>query len=401
MCGITGFQGDFSPQLLREMTAAVAHRGPDGDGTLMVPGRPPTGLGHRRLAIIDLSAAGRQPMTVVADAGGGMQSGLTLTYNGEIYNYRELREELLADGHEFVSGTDSEVLLHLYEKHGLAMLERLNGIFAFAIHDARPAGRPPEVAQGSLFIARDQLGVKPLYYTQTPRGFLFASEIKALLCEPSISRDIDPAALHFMLAYLWTPAPNTILASVRKLEPGCAMLVHDGKIRSTWSYYTLPYDGSVSDASEAQQASELADRLGTAVRRQLVADVPVGAFLSGGLDSSAIVAMMRQALPDRRITCFSIGFRDEVDTEGNPADLPYARRVAQHLDVDLQEVVIEPGASSDSRRWCTCWTSLRPIRLRINALADFRAGARAMASRSCCREPAATICSAAIGGIGR
>jgi asparagine synthase (glutamine-hydrolysing) len=309
----------------------------------MLSGSPPTGLGHRRLAIIDLSAAGRQPMTVVADAGGGMQSGLTLTYNGEIYNYRELRDELLADGHEFASGTDSEVLLHLYEKHGLRMLERLNGIFAFAIHDARPAGRPPEVPQGSLFIARDPLGVKPLYYTQTARGFLFASEIKALLCEPAISRDIDPAALHFMLAYLWTPAPSTILASVRKLEPGCAMLVHDRKIRRSWTYYTIPYDGVVSHAAEAQQASELAERLATAVQRQLVADVPVGAFLSGGLDSSAIVAMMRRALPDRRITCFSIGFRDGIDSEGNPADLPYARRVAQHLDVDLQEVVIEPG----------------------------------------------------------
>src|SRR5205807_7771193 len=165
MCGIVGFQGNFDMELLRAMTRAVAHRGPDGSGTviLITACRPPTGLGHRRLAIIDLSAAGLQPMTVAPDAGGGMQSGLTLTFNGEIYNYRELRAELAATGHLFRTATDSEVLLHLYERDGLATLERLNGIFAFAIHDARPAGRPPDVSQGSLFIARDQLGVKPPY----------------------------------------------------------------------------------------------------------------------------------------------------------------------------------------------------------------------------------------------
>src|SRR5579862_683412 len=153
MCGIVGFQGDFSLELLSSMTEAVAHRGPDGAGTVVLTeeGQPPTGLGHRRLAIIDLSDAGLQPLTVVPDAGGGMQSGLTLTYNGEIYNYRDLRDELIAAGHRFSSATDSEVLLHLYERDGLAMLERLNGIFAFAIHDARPAGRPAGVPCGALF----------------------------------------------------------------------------------------------------------------------------------------------------------------------------------------------------------------------------------------------------------
>lgn len=328
------------------MTEAVAHRGPDGSGTVIlhVEGQPSTGLGHRRLAIIDLSDAGLQPLTVAPDAGGGMHSGLTLTYNGEIYNYLELREELLAAGHRFTSATDSEVLLHLYERDGLGMLTRLNGIFAFAIHDARPAGRPEGVPRGALFIARDHLGVKPLYYAQTPRGFLFGSEIKALVRYTELPRDIDPVALHYMLAYLWTPAPQTMFASVRKLEPGTALMVHGAKVQRRWSYYTVPYSGTVRHSSEGALARELAEHVRTAVRRQLMADVPVGAFLSGGLDSSAIVAMMRAAMPDRRITCFTVAFGNEVATDEAAADLPYARRVAAHLGVDLEEVVIEPDA---------------------------------------------------------
>jgi asparagine synthase (glutamine-hydrolysing) len=343
MCGIVGFQGSFHAQLLQRMTDAVAHRGPDGKGSVMlaVEGRAPTGLGHRRLAIIDLSCAGLQPMTVVPDSGGGMHAGLTLVFNGEIYNYRELRAELVASGHRFSTETDSEVLLHLYERDGLQMLDRLNGIFAFAIHDARAAGRPEGMQRGALFLARDQLGVKPLYYAQTEAGFLFGSEIKALICDPGLSREIDPIALHQFLAYLWTPAPRTMLAGVRKLEPGAAIIVQDGWVRRHWLYFTLPYDGIMDTRPAAAVAYELAERVATAVRRQLVADVPVGAFLSGGLDSSAVVAMMRREWPDRRIACFSIRFADGVDTEGNPADLPYARRVARHLDVDLEEVLVE------------------------------------------------------------
>lgn len=346
MCGITGFQGTFRRELLSRMTAAVAHRGPDGEGGvyLEVAGAAPTALGHRRLAIIDLSASGNQPMTVAADAGGGMQVGLTLCYNGEIYNYRELRAELEAQGHRFRTATDSEVLLHLYERDGLSMLSRLNGIFAFAIHDARPAGRPEGMARGALFVARDQLGVKPLYYAEVDQGFLFGSELKALLCHPGLARDIDPIALHQMLAYLWTPAPRTMLASVRKLEPGTAMIVEGGRIRQRWSYYVMPYDGSRVVGAPAEVEAEVARRVETAVRRQLVADVPVGAFLSGGLDSSAVVAMMRRAQPEQRIDCFSIGFADDVDSEGAPADLPYARQVARHLGVDLHEIVMTPDA---------------------------------------------------------
>ena len=346
MCGIVGFQGSFHGELLQRMTDAVAHRGPDGEGTVMlrIDGQAPTGLGHRRLAIIDLSPAGLQPMSVAPDAGGGMQSGLTLVFNGEIYNYRELRAELTAVGHRFATETDSEVLLHLYERDGLQMLKHLNGIFAFAIHDARDAGRPPDMERGALFLARDHLGVKPLYYAEPEAGFLFGSEIKALICDPGLSRRIDPVALHQMLAYLWTPAPRTMLAGVRKLEPGAALIVQQGRVRRHWRYYTPPYDGIIDPRPAAEIAEDLGAHVANAVRRQLIADVPVGAFLSGGLDSSSIVAMMRRAWPERRITCFCIRFPDGVDTEGNPADLPYARQVARHLDVDLEEVLIEPRA---------------------------------------------------------
>lgn len=346
MCGIVGFQGSFGPDLLCAMTAAVAHRGPDGQGTMVLNGDNgmATGLGHRRLSIIDLSACGAQPMCSAADAGGGMQTGLSLVFNGEIYNFGELRSELEAAGHVFRSQTDSEVLLHLYERDGLQMVDRLNGIFAFAIHDARAAGRPHGVDRGSLFLARDHMGVKPLYYAETTRGFLFGSEIKALLEDRMLPREIDPVALHNTLAYLWSPAPRTMLAAVRKLEPGTALLVRDGRIAHRWSFYVMPYGGDPSSASEDDLAAELAERLRVAVRRQLVADVPVGAFLSGGLDSSAIVAMMRDLLPRETIPCFSIGFGSESEVEGNPNDLPYARRVAKHLGVDLHEIEVQAAA---------------------------------------------------------
>ena len=345
MCGIAGFQGEFSAQLLERMTSTLAHRGPDGAGAelFQLAGQPPTGLGHRRLAIIDLSAAGLQPMTVAPDAGGGMHGGLTLVFNGEIYNYRELRAELQAAGHRFATATDSEVLLHLYERDGLGMLAKLNGIFAFAIHDDRPEGRPGGVPRGALFLARDQIGVKPLYYAETDHGLLFASEIKALLCDPQLPRNIDAVALHYMLAYLWTPAPRTVLGSVRKLEPGCALVVYGGRVRRSWRYYDVPYDGKRSRSNFAQTAGELAAHLEGAVRRQLVSDVPVGAFLSGGLDSSAIVAMMRRALPDQRITCFTIDFPANSRLEGSAPDLPFARQVARHLGVDLVEVLMQPA----------------------------------------------------------
>lgn len=269
------------------------------------------------------------------------ESGVWLTYNGEIYNYQELRRELEGRGHHFHSRTDSEVLLHLYIELGPAMLSRLNGIFAFAIYDGRPRGQHGQAQPGDVLLARDGLGVKPLYYTALPDGVLFASELKSLLQNRAVSRELNPQAIHSQLAYLWVPSPATPLRDVHKVPAGCALLIRDGRVAQEWCHYDLPYGGERLTGSEDQIAAQLRVQLEAAVDRQMVADVPVGAFLSGGLDSSAVVAMMRRARPGYRPRCYSIGFRDDRDTEGNPADLPYARRVAQHLDVDLCVLEIE------------------------------------------------------------
>ena len=346
MCGIAGFQGSFDEVLLARMNAAQAHRGPDGEGCAVFAassGVARTGLAHRRLAIIDISRDGAQPMTVhcpCCRADGLPQ--LALTFNGEIYNYRELRLELEARGHRFHSHTDSEVLLHLFAEHGAGMLTRLNGMFAFAIREGREVPAPG-CRTGDLFLARDHLGVKPLYYSVRPEGFLFASELKALLAHPGMPRDLDPVALHQTLAYLWCPAPRTALRAVRKLPPASALLVRDGQIASEWTFWDLPFDGTRDQVGEAEAASMLREKVALAVRRQLIADVPVGAFLSGGLDSSAVVAMMRRAEPDSATPCFCIGWEDAADFEGQPSDLPYARQVATHLGVPLRELLISPS----------------------------------------------------------
>jgi len=343
MCGIAGFQGRFDPSLLAAMGSALAHRGPDGAGEQhwAEPSGVQTGFAHRRLSIIDLSAAGAQPLTVdCPSCGAHGHDQLSLTYNGELYNYRELRVELEGRGHRFITRTDSEVLLHLYAEAGPSMLDRMNGIFAFAIRDGRPAadGRHP----GDVFIARDALGVKPLYLAESRDGVLFASELKALLAWPGLSRTIDIEAMHEHLAFLWTPAPRTLLREVRKLEPGCALILRGGAVTRRWRWYELPYGEPAWTVSPDLLAEQLRGHVETAVRRQLVADVPVGAFLSGGLDSSAVVAMMRRAMPNQRIDCFGIGFVNDEQLDDSPADLPYARAVARHLGVDLTELVVGP-----------------------------------------------------------
>jgi asparagine synthase (glutamine-hydrolysing) len=345
MCGIVGFQGTFEPSVLGRMSRSIAHRGPDSDGcVLLAPrGRGATGFAFRRLAIIDLSVEGNQPMTVrcpCCHAAG--HEDLSLIFNGEIYNFRELRRELEACGHVFHSRTDSEVLLHLYAERGPSMLERLNGIFALALFDGRSSGDRDRMHPGDVLVARDQIGIKPLYYAEVAEGVLFASELKALLESPSVSRSLDPIAVHHTMTYLWSPAPRTMLTGVRKLPPGTAMLLRDGRVMRTWSYYTLPFGAPPLQDSDADVAEALHEELRSAVKRQMVADVPVGAFLSGGLDSSAVVAMMKLAYPDSRPRCYSIGFRGISEAEGNPPDLPYARRVADHLGVDLVPMQIEP-----------------------------------------------------------
>lgn len=327
MCGIAGFAGRFDdPALLKRMGAVLANRGPDDSGVWLDTGAG-VGLCHRRLSIIDLSPLGRQPMWDVSGR-------VAIVFNGEIYNYRELRMELLAQGFAFASHTDTEILLNLYLRDGFEMLSRLNGMFAFAIWDK---------AQGSLFLARDALGVKPLYYTQTSKGFLFASALRALLCEPVVSREVDSNAVLDYLTLLYAPAPSTMLRGVSKLEPGHALLVRSGTIERKWQWIDLPVETPVFQGSEADARALLREHLTTATRRQMIADVPVGAFLSGGLDSSSLVALAKDCAKGRELECFTIAFGDSAwKEEGMVDDLPYATAVARHLDVRLH--VIEVGA---------------------------------------------------------
>lgn len=327
MCGLAGFSGRFSDRSLREAGDEIAHRGPDDAGTY----RNDLGIGlaFRRLAIIDLSPLGAQPMA----SGDG---AAVIVFNGEIYNFRELRDDLVSRGASFRSHSDTEVLLQLYLAEGEQMLTRLNGIFAFAIWDARDR---------SLLVARDALGVKPLYYASTNRGFAFASEIKALVRLVPEVRELDPLALHRYLTFLWCPGAGTPFKGVRKLLPGQAIRVRAGQIERCWSWYRLPFfrpSGGVLNETEA--VSGTVEHLRQAVHRQLVSDVPVGAFLSGGLDSSAVVTFAREQAPG--IRCFTIESIGDQDA-GFTDDLPYARRVAKHLNVPLEIVTVEAGAMAD------------------------------------------------------
>jgi asparagine synthase (glutamine-hydrolysing) len=326
MCGIAGFSGDFDAALLARMNHAIAHRGPDDTGIASFPEHH-VGLAHRRLTIIDLSHRCHQPMIDVTGQ-------VSIIYNGEIYNYRQLRRDLIADGYRFASDCDTEVLLNLYLRDGDKMMERLNGIFAFAIYDSR---------DGSMLIVRDGVGVKPVYYAETPKGVLFASELKALLQESSIDRSIDHDAVRSHLLYLWSPSPITMLRSVQKLEPGHALRVRRGQIERHWRFYDLPIGEEFIEWPTEDAIVQVRKYLTQAVERQLVSDVPVGAFLSGGVDSSAIVALAQRAMGNERLQCFTIGFNDpRAISEGMADDLPYARRVAKHLDVDLHVVTVGP-----------------------------------------------------------
>lgn len=322
MCGIIGFQGQFAAGSLSSGLDAIKHRGPDDRGEFF--DRPnEIGLGHARLSIIDLSPLGHQPMS-------DERTGVQLVFNGEIYNYRELRRELESAGHTFRGKSDTEVLLHMYLAHQDAMFVRLNGIFSLAIWDPRDR---------RLLVVRDGLGVKPLYFSENALGFAFCSELKGLLRLDSTSRRIDPAALDRYLTFLWCPGDGTPLEGVRKLLPGEALEVRGGRIRKRWTWYRLPqFRGVHPDLNEADSIRGTEQSVRLAVHRQMVADVPVGAFLSGGLDSSAVVAFARELSP--RMQCFTVEAAGGQDA-GETDDLPYARRVAKHLGVSIESVRID------------------------------------------------------------
>lgn len=321
MCGICGVvHKDGAPvdaPALGRMAGSLAHRGPDDAG---IEVRGAVGLGHRRLSIIDLSAAGHQPM-------GNEDGSVRIVFNGEIYNYRELRDGLEKRGHRFRSHSDTEVILHLYEELGTDCLSRLRGMFAFAISD-EPRRR--------LFVARDRVGKKPLYYADSARRFLFGSEIKAILAAGGVPRRPDLQALNHYLTYQYVPSPWTAFAGIRCLPPAHFLLLEDGRA-TIERYWRLDYHPKLT-APEPALEEELRARLREAVRLRLVSDVPLGAFLSGGVDSSAVVALMAQEM-GQPVRTFSIGFREAQFDE-----LPFARLVAERFGTRHTEWIVEPRA---------------------------------------------------------
>jgi asparagine synthase (glutamine-hydrolysing) len=331
MCGIAGvlaFTDDFplDEPTVRRMTDMLRHRGPDDAGTL-VRRDERVALGHRRLSIIDLSPAGHQPM-------GNEDGTVWITYNGEVYNHAELRAELEARQHRYRSRTDTETIVHLYEEHGPGCVERLHGMFALAIWDAR---------RRTLLLARDRLGVKPLYYARLPQGFVFGSEVKAILEHPAVPRDLDEDAFADYLTFGFAPPPATMFRGIGKLAPGEWMTVTaSGELRRQVWWDSMPsaeLSSAVAEMSEQEMVAEVRRLLRDSVGKRMMSDVPFGVFLSGGLDSSTNVALMAELtdVPVRTYSTAPRGYRryDELD---------YARLVSRRFGTEHHEVLVDEGA---------------------------------------------------------
>jgi len=312
MCGICGFNWE-DKALVKSMADAILHRGPDGHGYYVDKN---ISLGHRRLSIIDLSARGKQPMY-------NQDGSICIVFNGEIYNYKEIKQKL-ENKYKFFSETDTEAIIHAYEEYGEDCLQYLNGMFAFAIWDSR---------KKSLFLARDRIGIKPLYYYFKDGKFIFGSEIKAILEYP-ISREVNISSLYQFLTFSYIPYPATLFKDIYKLPPAHYIVLKDNKLKIK-KYWDIAYNEINKPLS--YYTEELFNRFRNSVEMQLMSDVPLGAYLSGGLDSSSIVAMM-SSLMDRPVTTFSVGFEsDEVINE-----LYYAKKVADKLNTNHNEIIVNP-----------------------------------------------------------
>src|SRR5918993_878303 len=325
MCGIAG-RFNYDPlrpvarDVLEAMTDAVAHRGPDAAGYHLAPG---IGLGHRRLSIIDLST-GDQPLA-------NEDGTIWTVFNGEIYNFAEVRAELLSHGHRFRTGSDTEVIVHGYEQWGERCVEKFRGMFAFAVWDATAR---------RLLLARDRVGVKPLYYAELPgRGIVFGSELKSLLEDPDVPRDWRPDAIDAYLTLLYIPAPATIYKGIHKLEPGHVLVAEKGSIRTS-RYWDLEFTGDGDARRESEYLDELDALLAESVALRQIADVPLGAFLSGGIDSSAVAAYMVETSSRPPVT-ISVGFDHAAYDE-----LAHARRVAEHLGCEFHPRTVTPDIVS-------------------------------------------------------
>jgi asparagine synthase (glutamine-hydrolysing) len=336
MCGICGkinIQGNAIPQeLILGMTNALSYRGPDDHGIYQSQNPISVSLGHRRLSIVDLSQAGKQPMT-------NEDKTIWLVFNGEIYNHQELRRTLQSQGHQFSSQTDSEVILHAYEQEGIACLEKLNGMFAFALWDSR---------KQSLYLCRDRAGIKPLLYSWDGQSLIFASEIRSILCDTSINQDMDHEALNLYLTFNYIPAPYTIYQNIKKLEAGCYLELKNNTIRIERYWDVKLTTSSVMDASDYQK--ELYRLMEDAIRLQAIADVPLGAFLSGGIDSSIIVGLMSKN-SSSKVKTFSIGYEDMPLLD----ETHYARQVADLHQTDHTEIKVQSkdtlGVFTDLISW--------------------------------------------------
>lgn len=330
MCGVAGIaftdtRTVVDPQLLRRMTGALAHRGPDADGFYIAGG---VGLGHRRLSIIDVEG-GKQPIL-------NEDQTAAIVFNGEIYNFMPIRKTLLETGHRFQTGSDTEVILHAYEEYGKKCVEHLRGMFAFAIWDDR---------KKELFLARDRVGIKPLYYYWNGEKLLFGSELKSILEDPSVDRTIDPFALDDYLTYLYIPAPKTIFKEIRKLPPGHTLTLSERGLKEE-EYWDLSFEPD-ERLTESEYTEGLRAKLYESVSIHLMSEVPLGAFLSGGVDSTAVVGIMG-ALLDRPVNTASIGFQ-----EAGYDELPYARLAARKFHTNSYEKIVEADAAQilDSLVW--------------------------------------------------
>ncbi len=321
MCGIVGFVNKDGAtadrSILEAMNLAIVHRGPDEDGFYL---HENVGLAMRRLAIIDL-AGGHQPIH-------NHDRSKWIVFNGEIYNYQELRAKLEAQGHIFYTNSDTEVIIHLYDRYGADCVTHLRGMFAFAIWDER---------ERELFAARDRVGKKPLLYSHQSNGdLIFASEFMAMLKHPAVSRDVDNDAINAYLSYLCVPAPMTAFRQIRKLEPGHWMKWRGGAIEI--KRYWLPDLSKKISISEEEAIEETTRQLQEATRLRMISEVPLGAFLSGGVDSSIVAALMARE-SSRPVKTFSIGFEEQDFSE-----LKYARRVAEHIGAEYNEFIVKPDA---------------------------------------------------------
>ncbi|HEY3101944.1 MAG TPA: asparagine synthase (glutamine-hydrolyzing) [Pyrinomonadaceae bacterium] len=335
MCGIAGLINLNPETRIGAMLQAIEHRGRDDEGVWTSSAINEAGqrvcFGHRRLSIIDTSSAGHQPML-------SPDRRFVVILNGEIYNYRELREELIAKGHQFRTHTDTEVLLAAWAEWGEACLDRLNGMFAFALWNERDR---------ALYLVRDRVGIKPLYYAQVYDklkfvGLSFASEIKAILATGLVAPEIDAEALHQFLTFLWAPDPNTMFKGIKTVPPGHFVKAQNGRL-TVQQWWDISFDEIEEGKSEAWWQDRVLETLDRVVKLEMVADVPLGSFLSGGVDSSSIVAMMKHHSNGRPVGTYAIGIEaEDLRYDIIPDDVQWARRVNQQLTTDYHEIMLKP-----------------------------------------------------------